>query len=130
MLQVRKELTYGLQRDYFDHPNTIGWTREGIDEKEGSACAVLLTNGAAGTKTMEVGKKHAGKLFVDIAGALPEKVTINEEGFGDFYVRDKSVSVWMAAEALAILYYYDIPVQSGQTFTQFITKRYFKTIRD
>ena len=104
MLLVRKELAYGLQRDYFDHPNTIGWTREGIDEKERSGCAVLLTNGTAGTKTMEVGKKHAGKLFVDIAGAHPEKVTINEEGFGDFYVGDKSVSVWIAAEALAILY--------------------------
>jgi alpha-amylase len=104
MLLVRKELAYGFQRDYFDHPNTIGWTREGTDEKERSGCAVVLTNGTAGTKTMEVGKKHAGKLFVDIAGAHPEKVTINEEGFGDFYVAGKSVSVWIAADALRILY--------------------------
>ena len=104
MLLVRKELAFGFQRDYLDHPNTIGWTREGVDEKDRSGCAVLLTNGTAGTKSMEVGKRHAGKLFVDIAGAHPEKVTINEEGIGDFYVGDKSVSVWIAAEALALLY--------------------------
>lgn len=104
MLMVRKDLAYGFQRDYFDHPNTIGWTREGVDEKERSGCAVLLTNGTAGSKTMEVGKKHAGKLFVDIAGTHPEKVMITEDGFGDFYVADKSVSVWIAAEALSILY--------------------------
>ena len=104
MLKVRKDLAYGIQRDYFDHPNTIGWTREGTNEKEKSGCAVLLTNGTAGTKAMEVGKKHAGKLFVDIAGAHPDKVTINEDGWGDFNVGDKSVSVWIAAEALSILY--------------------------
>jgi alpha-amylase len=27
MLKVRKHLAYGAQRDYFDHGNTIGWTR-------------------------------------------------------------------------------------------------------
>lgn len=104
MLKVRRDLAYGVQRDYLDHPNTIGWTREGTEAKEKSGCAVLLTNGTAGTKSMEVGKKHAGKLFVDIAGSHPEKVIINEDGWGDFTVGDKSVSVYIAAEALSIIY--------------------------
>jgi len=73
MLRVRKDLSYGLQRDYFDHPNTIGWTREGIPDKSLSGCAVLLTNGSAGDKTMEVGKAHTGKTFVDICGIEKKK---------------------------------------------------------
>lgn len=104
MLKVRKKLAYGLQRDYLDHPNTIGWTREGIDEKDKSGCAVLLTNGSAGKKLMEVGKRHSGKLFVEISNGHPAKVTINEDGWGDFHVDDKSASVWIAADGLAFLY--------------------------
>jgi alpha-amylase len=102
MMKLRKEIAYGLQRDYFDHPNTIGWTREGADEKSGSGCAVVITNGSAGNKTMEIGKKHAGKVFVDACGR-PEKVRINEEGWGDFFVNDKSASVWIAENALSLL---------------------------
>lgn len=104
MLKTRKEIAYGAQRDYFDHPNTIGWTREGIDERENSGCAVLLTNGTAGTKAMEVGKRHAGKLFVDITGCHPEKMIINDEGWGEFNVADRSVSIWIPAGGLSLLY--------------------------
>jgi alpha-amylase len=102
MMKARKEIAYGLQRDYFDHPNTIGWTREGIDERRGSGCAVVITNGTAGHKTMEVGKKHAGKIFVDICGH-PKKITINEDGWGDFEVGDKTASVWIAEESLPLM---------------------------
>ncbi len=62
---MRKEYAYGEQRDYFDHPNCVGWTREGIDENERSGCAVLLSNGEEGFKHMEIGKRHAGKVFTD-----------------------------------------------------------------
>lgn len=95
MLLVRKELSYGTQRDYFDHPNTIGWTREGTDAKKSSGCAVILTNGSAGNKNMEMGKRHAGKTFVDSCGFRKEKVMINEKGWGEFFVNDRSVSVWI-----------------------------------
>lgn len=46
LLVARKQFAYGLQRDYFDHPNCIGWTREGTKENEGSGCAVVLSNRA------------------------------------------------------------------------------------
>lgn len=100
MMKVRKHLGYGMQRDYFDHANTIGWTREGEGKKRLSGCAVIMTNGSAGDKTMEMGKRHAGKTFVDICGGRPEKVVINKDGWGQFFVNDASVSVWVREDAL------------------------------
>ena len=32
LLVARKSYAYGMQRDYFDHPNCIGWTRQGDDD--------------------------------------------------------------------------------------------------
>lgn len=57
--------------------------------------AVILTNAAGGNKHMEVGKVHAGRTFVDSCGGRPEEVVINEGGWGEFFVNDKSVSVWL-----------------------------------
>jgi alpha-amylase len=100
MIQVRKAYAYGQQRDYFDHGNTIGWTREGVPRRHFSGCAVLLTNGTAGEKNMEVGKRHAGKIFVDICGGRSERVMIDSHGWGKFFVNDASVAVWVREEAL------------------------------
>jgi len=97
LLQARKLFAYGQQRDWLDHPNCIGWTREGDDEHPGSGCAVLLSNGEEGFKTMEIGKGHAGKTFTDHLGKYPGEVTINEEGQGEFHVGAGSVSVWTMA---------------------------------
>ena len=93
LLQARSEFAYGTQRDYFDHANCIGWTREGDDEHSG--CAVLLSNGEEGNKTMEVGKQYAGKTFVDFLKRHPAEVIIDENGFAEFYVHGGSVSVWV-----------------------------------
>jgi alpha-amylase len=103
MMKARRHLSYGMQRDYFDHSNTIGWTREGIKTKAFSGCAVLMTNGSAGNKSMEVGKRHAGKTFVDISGGRPEKIKIDRNGWGDFLVHDASVSVWIREEAVKFI---------------------------
>jgi alpha-amylase len=100
MLIVRKQLACGLQKDYFDHPNTIGWTRTGTDEIPFSGCAVVMTNGSAGDKVMEMGKKHSGRSFVNICGSPEEKLIIDENGMGKFYVPDRSVAVWIDEQAL------------------------------
>jgi alpha-amylase len=102
MIQVRHYLAYGMQRDYFDHPNTVGWTREGNPRKHFSGCAVLMTNGSAGDKHMEIGKRHAGKIFVDLCGNHQEKVMIDKSGWGQFHVNDASVSVWVREDALKL----------------------------
>ncbi len=103
MMKVRKELAYGRQHDYFDHPNTIGWTREGVDERPLSGCAVVLTNGSAGNKKMTVGEKHKGQGFVNICGNREQKVVIGEEGSAEFYVGDGAVAVWIREEALPMI---------------------------
>jgi alpha-amylase len=95
MMQVRKRFAYGAQRDYLDHANCIGWTREGDDEHAASGCAVLLSNGEDGFKTMEIGKSHAGKVFIDYLGKVPDKVVIDADGNGIFKVDGGSVSVWI-----------------------------------
>ncbi len=94
MIHARSRLAYGLQRDFFDHPDIIGWTREGDKDHPGSGLAVLLSNGPGGSKWMEMGGAHAGKAFSDCLGNHPGKVTINEHGWGEFKVNGGSVSVW------------------------------------
>jgi alpha-amylase len=103
MMKIRKHLAYGGQRDYFDHPNTIGWIREGDPSIKNSGLAIVLTNGSAGNKKMEIGKVHAGKTFADVCGGRGEKVIVDDEGWGEFFVGDKSVSVWIAEEAVSQL---------------------------
>jgi alpha-amylase len=95
MMRTRKSFAYGPQRDYLDHGNCIGWTREGDAEHPGSGCAVLISNGEEGNKTMELGKSHAGKTFYDYLGGREEKITLDEEGKGAFKVGAGSVSVWV-----------------------------------
>lgn len=94
LLYTRKHIAYGQQRDYFDHPNCIGWTREGGDEHENSGCAVVISNGEEGNKKMEIGQRHAGKVFVDYLGKHDAEITIGDDGWAEFFVRPGSVSVW------------------------------------
>ncbi|HMH21865.1 MAG TPA: alpha-amylase [Puia sp.] len=96
LLQARKSFAYGNQRDYLDHSNCIGWTREGDPEHPGSGLAVLLSNGDEGRKKMEVGKGHAGKVFREYLGKRLDAVTIDEEGWGEFQVEAGSLSVWVS----------------------------------
>jgi alpha-amylase len=94
MIHARKRQAYGQQRDYFDHPDLIGWSRQGDGEHPGSGLAVLMSNGPGGRKWMNVGGAHAGKTFSDKLGNLPGTVIINEHGWGEFMTRGRSVSVW------------------------------------
>jgi len=95
LLLARNAYPFSTQRDYFDHGNCIGWTREGLDENEGSGCAVLLTNSGEGFKSMEMGKKFAGKTFVDLLKKHPGEIIINTEGWGRYHVSPGSVSVYV-----------------------------------
>lgn len=95
MITIRKEKAYGKQNDYFDNPNCIGWTREGKEEHLKSGVAVLISNKYDSEKRMYIGKHFAGEEFIDAIGNCEEKVIIDEEGFGNFKVKAKSVSVWI-----------------------------------
>lgn len=93
LLAVRKQRAYGIQHDYFDHPDIVGFTREGDSAKPGSGLAALLTNGAGGIKPMYAGQAHAGKSFRDVLGGQPD-VTIGEDGVGWFGVGDGAAAVY------------------------------------
>lgn len=98
LLIARHKFAYGTQNDYFDHPNCIGWTREGADENEASGCAVIMSNGDDGSKTMNIGKIHSGKTFTDCLHKRNEEVVIDENGFATFLCAAGSVSVWIARQ--------------------------------
>ena len=53
LLDIRLNLAYGEQTDYFDDANCIGWTRKGMDD--GQPIAVLISNDQATSKSMLVG---------------------------------------------------------------------------
>lgn len=93
LLIARKDNAYGMQRDYFDHANCIGWTREGDDNHSG--CAVLLSNGEAGFKAMEMGIRYAGKEMTDLLGKAGGNIVVNETGWADFTCPAGGVSVWV-----------------------------------
>lgn len=91
-LDARKRYAYGEQYDYFDHNNCVGFTRLGDDEHPG-ALAVVLSNGDAGTKTMETGQ--ANKVYRDATGHAEETITTDENGWAEFRCNAGSVSVWV-----------------------------------
>lgn len=95
MTRIRRDLSYGLQRDYIDHPNCIGWTREGEMDKENSGLAVLMSNGERGVKVMEIGAAHAGRKMKDVFDYCPEEIIIGDDGAAEFYCQPGSVSVWV-----------------------------------
>ncbi|VEP14601.1 Alpha-amylase [Hyella patelloides LEGE 07179] len=94
LLYARRNYAYGAQYNYFDHPNTIGWTRLG-DAEHPQAMAVLISNSWGGSKWMEVGKPNTA--FYDVTEHLEHTVTTNEHGWGEFSCNGGSVSVWVEA---------------------------------
>ncbi len=100
LLLARKLYAYGEQRNYFDHGNCIGWTREGVPEMKNSGCAVLLSNGEQGFKKMEIGSQRKGQTFIDYLGKINDEVIIDENGWGEFHCLAGSVSVWIEKSAI------------------------------
>lgn len=95
LINMRKMVAYGLQRDYLDFPNCIGWTRAGIPDQPDSGLAVLMSNGAEGFKAMEMGSEHQGKLMIDAVGGREEEVKVDENGWAEFFCNAESLSVWV-----------------------------------
>ncbi|WOD41139.1 alpha-amylase [Nodosilinea sp. E11] len=92
LLVGRRHFAYGPQYDYFNHPNVVGWTRLGSPDHP-QAMAVLLSNGAAGHKWMEVGKPNT--TFYDLTGTIKRSITTNADGWAEFCCHGGSVSVWV-----------------------------------
>nr|WP_232345157.1 alpha-amylase [Paenactinomyces guangxiensis] len=94
LLTARKYDAYGPQHDYFDHQDIIGWTREGDSAHPGSGLATIMSDGPGGSKWMYVGTRNAGKTWYDVTGNRSGGVTIDSNGWGQFFVNGGSVSVY------------------------------------
>jgi alpha-amylase len=95
LIKVRESFAFGRELEYFDDPQLVGWTRTGTFAQAESGVAVVMSNGAGGSKTMAVGALHAGKTFVDILGNHQQKVVLDEIGVGTFPVNEGQVSVYV-----------------------------------
>ncbi|MFM7267724.1 MAG: alpha-amylase [Cyanobium sp.] len=96
-LLARTHCAYGPQYDYFDHFNTIGWTRLGTPGHP-RAMAVLMSDAAAGSKWMEVGKPDT--VFRDLTGHISEPIITNADGWANWLCPAGSLSVWVEEAAL------------------------------
>ncbi|MEM6612501.1 MAG: alpha-amylase [Cyanobacteria bacterium P01_C01_bin.72] len=94
LLYARREFAYGEQYDYFDHHNTIGWTRLGNLEHP-KAMAVIMSDNVPGYKWMEVGKPNTK--FIDLTEHIKEEIYTNQDGWAEFRCLGGSVSVWLEA---------------------------------
>lgn len=95
IIKLRKEKAYGNQNDYFDNNNYIGWTREGDNEHIKSGMSVVISNSGDGEKRMYIGNKFSGKTFIDALDKCKEEIKIDENGYGNFKVKSRSISIWV-----------------------------------
>lgn len=102
LIQIRKHLAYGMQRDWIDDPDVIGWTREGVPEQPASGCAVVISDRMEGRKHMCVGAFHAGETWVCVLGEHAD-VVIDGEGWADFDVSGGGLSVYVSAEGARLI---------------------------
>lgn len=100
LMEVRRRFAYGEQRDYFDEPDLIGWTRESNSRHGVSGTAVILsTRGENATKHMCVGEPHAGETWRCVLGADGGTTVIGEDGFADFSTGGANLSVYLPEAA-------------------------------
>ena len=92
LMFARQHFAYGPQYDYLDHFNTIGWTRLGSNQHP-QAMAVIMSDGPAGSKWMEVGQPNC--TFIDITGHIQTPICTNHQGWAEFCCNGGSVSVWV-----------------------------------
>ena len=95
LIKLRKEKAYGEQYDYIDNKNFIGWTRRGDNEHIKSGLAVVISNAGDGEKRMFIGEEFADNIFIDSLNNVEEEISIDKDGYGNFKVKAKSLSVWV-----------------------------------
>ena len=98
LILARKLYAYGKQRDYFDKPNSIGWTRQGTWDRE-NGLAVIMSNAGPATKKKYVGMEHAGDTWSDVLRCGAGPVVIRRSGKGIFHCSSKSIAVFVKCDA-------------------------------
>lgn len=102
LMEIRRRFAYGVQHDYLDAPDVIGWTREGDAEYKDSGLAVVITDRDGGEKRMFVGASHAGETWSCVVGEQDD-VVVDGDGWATFRTLGGRISVYLperAADAL------------------------------
>ncbi len=87
LLYLRKHYLSDQQVDYFDDSHIIGWVNDKM--------VCIMSHNQSGSKKMLVNKEYCGKVFYDYLGNMNEEVMIDKDGFGEFKVKEKSLSVYV-----------------------------------
>ncbi|MBO9198290.1 alpha-amylase [Rhizobium sp. 16-449-1b] len=96
LLEARQQFANGLQVDIFDDPNVVAFIRQGTETEPG--CVVVMSNGNAGQKFVDLGPDHSNAAFIDFLGHHSSHVTTDQHGRGEFPTNGGSVSVWVRAD--------------------------------
>lgn len=99
MMLAKNKITTDKQETYAISPHLIGWSHQGNPDKPETGMAVLLCNSEGGNIDMLVGRHLAGKVFVNLLQPDNEPVTINNDGYGKFYVTNTAAAVWCTTTA-------------------------------
>ena len=91
---IRKKHAYGKQDEYFNEPDLVGWMRHG-DEEHLSKYAVVISLKEKKTIRMFLGDAEKGKIYADLTGNCQDKITIDNQNYGEFATEPGSISVWM-----------------------------------
>ena len=83
LLDARRSRAFGEQTDYFDHPNTVGFTRSGDAQHPDSGLALLLSNGdvtvlrtiSSGRATSSMEFSHFEEVPANLAKEIIEKAS-------------------------------------------------------
>ncbi|PSN61366.1 alpha amylase [Corynespora cassiicola Philippines] len=105
IILARKLYAHGIQTDYFERSDCIGWLRSG-DLQNPDGCAVVMS--WAETElvhelphlTMNVGSSHAGELWTDVLGFEWTAVEIDNQGVGKFPCQPNSMSCFVNEGAM------------------------------
>ncbi len=97
LIEARQRFANGPQTDLFDDPHAIAFVRHGTSDAQG--CVVIVTNGDAAAKTIELGPDHAAAGFRDYLGHCEEEIWSDGDGRLAVRVNGGSVSVWVRSDA-------------------------------
>lgn len=100
IIHARNVFAYGDEHDYFDEANCVAWVRKGLADNPQSGCAVIISNGEAATKSVNMGTKFANKKIKDNLNNHTDILEVNASGDVLVKVNAGSVSVWVLADAV------------------------------
>ncbi len=96
LLEVRKYFAYGSGRAAETSDRTVySYVREGLEDKPGTGLVMMITDGKSGeTVTKRVNTGQPNTTFYDYTANVKGKVTTDDQGYGEFKVKNTPEDGW------------------------------------